>query len=57
VSNRRSGVAKLKIKEMGSRYFLSPMSGWRNISAWAITGGQPKRHKRPRLGRQPGQMS
>jgi len=37
--NRRSGVAKLKIREMGSRYFLSwPTCGLKSTSAVAIIG-------------------
>ena len=40
-----SAVAKLKIKEMGSRYFFSLrlMSGWKNSSAGAITKNASKR--------------
>ena len=36
--NRRTGEAKLKIKEMGSRYlFICLYAGWRSISAAEIT--------------------
>jgi dolichol-phosphate mannosyltransferase len=39
--NRRSGVAKLEIKEMGSHYLFICLYVWlKNISAAAITGKQ-----------------
>ena len=39
--NRRTGEAKLKIKEMGSRYFfIFSTCGWKNISAAATTGNR-----------------
>ena len=45
--NRRTGEAKLKIKEMGSRYlFIASTSGWRSISAAAITGELSESHCR-----------
>jgi dolichol-phosphate mannosyltransferase len=45
--NRRTGEAKLKLKEMGSRYFfICATSGWRSTSAAATTARRAVRGRR-----------